>query len=74
MTDRLKGVLVTFDRDIREDDAEPLLNAIKMIRGVLEVKPYIAGAEDHMCYHRGIADCRKRIFDQLMKDPEVPKD
>lgn len=74
MTDRFKGVLVTFDRDIREDDAEPLIDAIRMIRGVLEVKPYIEGGEDYMCYHRGYADCRKRIFDQLMKEPKDPKD
>jgi len=53
MTDRLKGILVTFEKDIREDDAEKILTAIKMIRGVLSVKNYVVGAEDYILYHRG---------------------
>lgn len=38
MTDRLNGVWVAFENDIREDDAESLINAIKRLRGVLSVK------------------------------------
>lgn len=37
MTDRLTGCRVVFDQDIREDDAEHILNAIRMIRGVAGV-------------------------------------
>jgi hypothetical protein len=39
MTDRFAGVIVTFDRDIRDDDAEPLINAIRMLKGVIAVSP-----------------------------------
>ncbi len=46
MTDRLKGYLVVLERDIREDDAEPILEALKMIKGVMEVKPYVTKSED----------------------------
>ena len=42
MTDRLKGVWVAFERDIRTDDVEPLIEAIKCLRGVLAVEPSIA--------------------------------
>lgn len=35
MTDRLKGFIVTLTTDIREDDAESIVQAIKMIKGVL---------------------------------------
>jgi hypothetical protein len=35
MTDRLKGCVVTFDQDLRTDDAEAILNAIRMVKGVL---------------------------------------
>jgi hypothetical protein len=38
MTDRLKGLTVAFEKDIRDDDAESIIQAIKMIKGVLEVK------------------------------------
>lgn len=41
MTDRLNGVTVIFDRDIREDDAKKYLDAIRMIKGVKAVKPII---------------------------------
>ena len=34
MTNRLKGILVTLETDIREDDAESILNAIKMIKRI----------------------------------------
>lgn len=74
MTDRLKGVLITFDRDIRDDDAEAILTALKMVKGVMTVKPYIAGSEDYMMYHRGYQDCRTKILKDLMKDPKDPKD
>jgi len=37
MTDRYNALVVVLDRDIREDDAEHLINAIKMIKGVVDV-------------------------------------
>jgi hypothetical protein len=39
MTDRHAGYLVTLDEDIREDDAQDLITAIEMLRGVLNVTP-----------------------------------
>ena len=38
MTDRIKGFVVTLDRDIREDDAEATINALKMVKGVIAVE------------------------------------
>ncbi len=37
MTDRIKGVYVAFDQDYRVDDAEDILTAIRMVKGVLDV-------------------------------------
>lgn len=39
MTNRHVGYLVVLEEPIREDDAEPIINAIQHIKGVLEVKP-----------------------------------
>lgn len=47
MTDRLASVVVVFENDIREDDAQPIIEAIKHLRGVLDVRPEIVGA-DHV--------------------------
>lgn len=43
MTDRHSGYIVILDRDIREDDAEEsVIAALRMIRGVADVKPILA--------------------------------
>lgn len=47
MTDRIRHVTITLDKDYRDDDAEAILSAIKMIKGVGSVKPNIVeGGED----------------------------
>lgn len=46
MTDRLSGYLVTLDQDIREDDAEEIVAALRMIKFVASVTPVRAGPLD----------------------------
>jgi hypothetical protein len=38
MTDRHTGYLVTLETDIREDDAQRIIEALLMVRGVLGVE------------------------------------
>lgn len=38
MTDRTNALLVVLEKDIRIDDAQVLVDAIKMLRGVLDVE------------------------------------
>lgn len=67
MTDRLKGATITFSQDIREDDAEALLNALKMIKGVAHVESSIVTAGDHI----NRARVKSELFDkfrQFMED------
>ena len=47
MTDRIRGVYVAFDTDFRSDDAQPIIDAIKMVRGVLSVEPHVTDARDY---------------------------
>ena len=37
MTDRLNALVVVLEVDMRDDDAQPLIDAIKQLRGVLSV-------------------------------------
>lgn len=46
MTDRVNGAWVAFNREIREDDAESLVNALRMIRGVAGVELQVADFND----------------------------
>ena len=52
MTDTLKGCTVAFDRDIREDDAEYILNAMRMIKGVMCVTPSKTTSQDWIAAER----------------------
>ena len=54
MTDRLAGVLITFEQDIREDDAESTIAALRHIRGVLSVEPIVADVTLHMAEQRAL--------------------
>jgi len=45
MTDRYATLTVALDHDIRDDDAEHLVNAIKMMRGVADVSGHVNNME-----------------------------
>jgi hypothetical protein len=48
MTDRIKGFTVTLSNDIRDDDFQAILEAVKMIKGVSHIEPSIVTTHDHM--------------------------
>jgi hypothetical protein len=71
MTNRYHSLTVALSRDMRDDDAEGLVNAIKMMRGVIDVSgnvtnditSYVAQARAH----RELAD---KLWDVLYpKEP-----
>lgn len=65
MTTRLKGLTVVFEHDIREDDAEHIVNAIRMIRGVLKVLPVETTTDDIYVEERVRRELYKRVFAAL---------
>jgi len=65
MTNRYNTLLVILDHDIREDDAEPLIAAIKMMRGVLSVKPNVSDFESEMAEVRARQDLAQKLFDVI---------
>ncbi len=42
MTDRYSGYVVILEDNIRDDDAQDTINAIKQIKGVLDVTPIVS--------------------------------
>ena len=74
MTDRFKGFLITLEKEIRDEDAKEVMTALKMIKGVINVKPYVNGYEDWMMYEKGVLDNRRELFDFLRKEIKAPKD
>ena len=63
MTDRLKGVYVAFERDMRDDDAETIIHAIQMIKGVKSVKGNIVDSNDWMNREQIKAEIKAKLFE-----------
>ncbi len=63
MTDRYVAFTVILDRETREDDARPILDAIAMIRGVREVVPVVEDPRQ-LFIHGGV---KREIIAKLME-------
>lgn len=63
MSDRIKGLVITLDHDYRDDDVETIVNAIMMIKGVLNVEKRVTSIDDHMNRERVVNALRRRVCD-----------
>jgi hypothetical protein len=68
MTDRHSGYVVALDRNMREDDAQAVLDAIQMVKGVISVRPVVADplAEIHAVRVR--RELLMKMYDVLEND------
>lgn len=69
MTTRLKGALIVFEKDIREDDAVPILAAIRQIRGVLHVTNLELNHGDYIARVQVRSELHERLWD-VLKQPQ----
>ena len=65
MTDRINAFIVVLDRDYREDDVEPILTALRMVRGVVSVVPHVADLTDQIALERTKNELRSRVYEAL---------
>lgn len=65
MTDRVKGLIVSFDKDIRVDDVEPLVNAIKCLQHVAGVEVSVVDSSDMLARMRIDAEWKEKILELL---------
>lgn len=68
MTDKVKGFTVTLDSDVRTDDMESILNAVRMIKGVVHVEPSIVTPGDHMNRQRVKSELLTKLFRLLHEE------
>jgi hypothetical protein len=68
MTDRLKGLVVVLETDIRTDDAEEIINAIRMIKGVADVQGSVTDHDDYMNRSRVDREWQEKILN-LIREP-----
>lgn len=69
MTDRHAGYVVTLASDIREDDAEAIIAALSMVKGVISVKPIIANLDQQIAQVRVDGQWRERLW-ALLREAE----
>lgn len=67
MTYRVKGCMVVFDKDYREDEIEDILNAIKMIKGVIKVESSITTTDDYYAKEQSKYELRSKFY-KFIKD------
>ena len=63
MTTRLKGFTVVLNNDIREDDAEQIIRAIQMIKGVQNVVPVETNPDDYI----NRSQIRHELYNKILK-------
>lgn len=64
MTDRIASFTVILEREMRDDDAEVIAQAIGRLRGVLEVRPGEVVSTDHVIAK---AQARGEILARIQK-------
>jgi len=62
VTDRIKGFVVTLDKDYRTDDVEEIRKALLMVKGVLSVDASVTELSDHMNRSRIRLELTDKLF------------
>lgn len=62
MTDRIKGLTVTLEKDIRVDDCEVILNAIRMVRGVASVATHVSDTDHYFAKEQLKSEFKEKIW------------
>ncbi|MDD5649637.1 MAG: hypothetical protein PHF86_04355 [Candidatus Nanoarchaeia archaeon] len=65
MSDRTTCLTVVLDNDFRIDDIDSILNAIRMIKGVAEVKANVSNPEEFTAYIRAKMSLEKKLWEAL---------
>lgn len=68
MTDRHTAYVVILENDIREDDAEATITALRMVRGVASVQPIVKTTDHIMATERAKYDLGRRIQAAVTKE------
>lgn len=68
MSDRYNGFAVVLEKNLKDEDAERTINAIKQIKGVLTVKPNIGSFDEITAAARVKADLARRMWDVIYSE------
>ena len=70
MSDRINGFIVALDKEYSDTAVQQTINAIKQIKGVVDVTPNIVDPRDHIAEARVRQEMTTKIFKVLTeKEP-----
>jgi hypothetical protein len=61
LSNRYNYLIVVLEKDLKDEDAQPLLEAIKCLRGVLSVTPNVNDPDDWMAQERVRAELSEKL-------------
>jgi len=65
MTDTIYALTVVLEKDIRDDDIEAITNAIRMLRGVLDVTNHISDPSTYVAEARARRELGDKLWEVL---------
>lgn len=68
MTDRFNTLTVVLEHDMRDDDCEGLIDALRHMRGVLSVEGNVSDSTSHMAEHRARHELGQKLLDVVYPD------
>lgn len=68
MTDRYNTLTVVLEENLRSDDAQPLIDAIRMFKGVVDVGAHVADPATYAANTRARTELRAGLFELLRRD------
>ena len=68
MTNRYKGIVVTLMPSIREDDAEPILAAIRQLKYVISAEPLVEDLTHLIAYRQVLHGLREKLWAVLQEE------
>lgn len=71
MTDRTHAFTVVLDREYRVDDAESIVNAIMMVKGVIDVQPHISDVDFYTAREQAKLELRKKLFEVIYPERKI---
>lgn len=69
MTTRHEGYIVILEKEIREDSSrvEEIKTALKMVKGIMDVKPIEADGNSLCAYVRGVNETKSKFLQAISK-------
>ena len=65
MSDRYNYLTVVLEKDTRYDDAEPLINAIRQLKGVLNVKAHVSNSDSWASDERARFELGQKLWEVI---------